>query len=310
RTLGVGYENIDALVQGHFGLKVLLVFGGLKFLSWVIALGSGTSGGTLAPLFMIGGSLAAVISIGMGHLAPWFGIDPRIAALVGMAAIFAGSSRALLTAVVFCFETTRHASCLLPLLGGGIAAYLISALMMRNTIMTEKIARRGVRVPSEYTADYLQQVAVGAAMSREVVSLKSSDELDDVRRWLVRGEEAAQHQGYPVLDDAGHVRGVITRRHLLDPNVPGIRRIGDMIKRPPIVVYETHSLREAADHMVDGDVGRLVVVSRDPPYEVRGMLTRGDILSAHRQRLHEASDANRRIRWRKMLHRGSPGAAP
>ncbi|TAM47814.1 MAG: chloride channel protein, partial [Burkholderiaceae bacterium] len=143
RTLGVGYDNIDALVQGHFGVTMLFTFGTLKFVSWVISLGSGTSGGTLAPLFMIGGSLGALLGSGVGEVLPWFHVDIRIAALVGMAAIFAGSSRAFLTAIVFSFETTRQAACLLPLLGGCTAAYLISALLMRNTIMTEKIARRG-----------------------------------------------------------------------------------------------------------------------------------------------------------------------
>src|SRR5699024_3259011 len=160
-----------------------------------ISLGSGTSGGTLAPLFMIGGSLGALISYGVAAAFPAFGIDPRIAALVGMAAIFSGSSRALLTAIVFAFETTRQPATLLPLLGGCTAAYLISALIMRNTIMTEKISRRGVRVPDEYTADYLRQVTVGKACTRDVVTLKTSDELGDVRGWLNSGRAEAQHQG-------------------------------------------------------------------------------------------------------------------
>src|SRR5574337_1306308 len=202
RTLGVGYDNIDALVQGHFGLSMLISFGALKFISWVIALGSGTSGGTLAPLFMIGGSLGAVVGIGINHLMPSFHIDPRIAALVGMAAIFAGSSRALLTAVVFAFETTRQPATLLPLLGGCTAAYLISALLMRDTIMTEKIARRGVRVPTGYAADYLEQVSVGQVCSREVVTLKTTQTLAEVRPWLAQGGPETHHQGFPVVDES------------------------------------------------------------------------------------------------------------
>ncbi|HET6631094.1 MAG TPA: chloride channel protein [Rhodanobacteraceae bacterium] len=303
RTLGVGYSNIDAIVSGHFGVTTLAMLCVMKFISWSIALGSGTSGGTLAPLFTIGGAFGALVGIGGVMVAPGLGIDPRMAALVGMAAIFAGSSRALLTSIVFALETTHAMHGLLPLLGGCAAAYLISGLFMRNTIMTEKIARRGVRVPSEYAADYLDQVAVGDAMSHGVVTLKSSDELDEVRRWLMRGSEAAQHQGYPVLDDTGRVRGVLTRRDLLDPDVPGIRHIGDMLKRPPIVVHPNHSLREAADHMVAGNVGRLMVVSREPPYALLGILTRGDVLSAHARRLRETSSASRYLRWHQMLHR-------
>ena len=302
-TLGVGYDNIENIVAGHFGVKVLIALCLLKFLSWVIALGSGTSGGTLAPLFTIGGALGALIGLGLAAIAPSFGVDPRIAALVGMASIFAGASRALLTSIVFAFETTRQPVGLLPLLGGCTAAYLISALIMRNTIMTEKIARRGVRVPTEYAADFLEQISVGAACTRDVRSLRTSDELGEVRHWLNSGKIEAQHQGFPVLDDNGRVRGVITRRDLLYPDLPGLKRIGEMLKRPPIVVGEEHSLREAADHMVAENVGRLIVVASDNESRMVGILTRGDLLSAHARRLREARDAGRHIRIRQTLKR-------
>lgn len=298
-TLGVGYDNIDALVQGHWGLTMLLTFGALKFISWVIALGSGTSGGTLAPLFMIGGSMGAAIGIGINHFMPAADIDPRIAALVGMAAIFAGSSRALLTAVVFAFETTRQPACLLPLLGGCTAAYLISALIMRNTIMTEKIARRGVRVPSEYAADYLDQVAVGEVCSRDVVSLKANQTLAEVRPWLNESAEETRHQGFPVVDEAGHVCGVLTRRTLLDPQWHYTHTLAELVTRKPIAVNEGHSLREAADHMVAEKVGRLIVVSKDDPHKLVGILTRGDILASHAQRLREARESSRHLKLRQ-----------
>ncbi len=297
RTLGVGYDNIDALVQGHFGLAMLVSFGALKFISWVIALGSGTSGGTLAPLFMIGGSLGAVVGIAIDRVMPGFNLDPRIAALVGMAAIFAGSSRALLTAVVFAFETTRQPACLLPLLGGCTAAYLVSALLMRNTIMTEKIARRGVRVPSEYAADYLDRVSVGTVCSRDVASLKTGQTLAEVRRWLNEESAHSHHQGFPVVDEHGHVRGVLTRRSLLDPQWHYTLTLGELVTRPPIAVSEDNSLREAADHMVAESVGRLVVVSKDDPHKLVGIITRGDVLAAHAKRLREARHSSRHLRF-------------
>ena len=152
RTLGVGYENIREILAGNIvgGALMALVF--LKLISWAIALGSGTSGGTLAPLFTIGGGLGGLLGILCVQWFPGLGVDPRIAALVGMAAVFAGASRALLTSVVFAFETTRQPIGLLPLLGGCSAAFLISSLMMRYTIMTEKLARRGTHVPSDYVA--------------------------------------------------------------------------------------------------------------------------------------------------------------
>ena len=303
KTMGVGYDNIVDILGGRLALGALAFLCAMKFLSWSIALGSGTSGGTLAPLFTVGGALGALAGLALVALMPGLGVDPRIAALVGMAAIFAGASRALLASVVFAFETTHQAAGLLPLLGGCSAAYLVSALTMRNTIMTEKIARRGVRVPTEYAADYLEQVLVRDACTRDVVSLRTKDALGDVRHWMQSGRGEAQHEGYPVVDDAGRVRGLVTRRMLLDPAEPGNRRIGELSLRPPMVVHEHHSLREAADHMVAENVGRLIVVGVDAPHPLVGILTRGDILSAHARRLKEAHEGRRHIRWRASSRR-------
>ncbi len=173
--------------------------------------------------------------------------------------------------------------------------------MMRHTIMTEKIARRGVRVPSEYAADFLDHVLVRDHATREVVTLKTSDDLADVRRWLASGEAQAQYLGYPVIDPIGNVRGLITRRELLDPTTTDSKRIGDLLVRAPVFVYEDNSLREAADHMVQENVGSVVVVSRAAPQKLLGVLTRGDLVTAHSRRLHETHDANRHIRIRQAI---------
>jgi H+/Cl- antiporter ClcA len=303
-TLGVGYTNIEQIVSGGFTLQALLFLCVMKFLSWVIALGSGTSGGTLAPLFTIGGAFGGAVGFAALLLFPHLGIDPRIAGLVGMAAMFAGASRALLTSVVFAFETTQQPAGLLPLLGGCAAAYLISCLTMRNTIMTAKIARRGVRVPTEYAADYLDQVLVRDGATRDVVALQTSDELGQIRRWLASGDPKAQFLGYPVLDDARNARGIITRRELLDPTLAESKRIGDLLTRAPVIVYEDHSLREAADHMVEENVGSVLVVARDAPQKLLGVLTRGDLVSAHTRRLQENHDADRHIRIRQAIKKG------
>ena len=151
-TLGVGYDNIEHIVAGDVVGTALLSLCLLKLLSWTIALSSGTSGGTLAPLFTIGGGFGALAGGTIVALFPSLGVDVRLAALVGMAAMFAGASRALLTSVVFAFEATREPSGILPLLGGCAAAYLVSGLLMRNTIMTERIVRRGVTVPDAYVS--------------------------------------------------------------------------------------------------------------------------------------------------------------
>jgi len=294
-TLGVGYSNIAAVIAGQLSLAGMISLCLMKLISWSVALGSGTSGGTLAPLFTIGGAMGGAAGLLLVAWAPWLHVDPRIAALVCMAAIFAGASRAFLTSVVFAFETTQQAHGLLPLLGGCAAAYLVSGLMMRNTIMTEKIVRRGVRVPSDYTADYLDQISVGDACSRNVVSLRASQSLAELRPWLGENHPDARHQGFPVLAADGDVLGVVTRRDLLDLNTPNDTLVSSLIQRKLIAVREDHSLREAADHMVEANVGRVVVLSRQEPHRMVGIITRGDLLAAHAQRLREARNLSRHI---------------
>jgi CIC family chloride channel protein len=150
RTLGVGYDNIEQTVAGQLAGGALAALVACKLVSWTIALGSGTSGGTLAPLFTVGGGLGALLGTAVAVAAPGLGVDPRMAALVGMAAIFAGASHALLTSVVFAYETTHQSAGLLPLLAGCSAAYLVSLRLMPTSIMTEKLARRGIHVRTEY----------------------------------------------------------------------------------------------------------------------------------------------------------------
>ncbi|GLQ51327.1 chloride channel protein [Dyella flava] len=294
-TLGVGYTNIASVLAGQFGLGTMLALCLLKLVSWLVALGSGTSGGTLAPLFTIGGAMGGVIGLALVHVAPWLQIDPRMAALICMAAIFAGASRAFLTSVVFAFETTQQPHGLLPLLGACAAAYLISGLMMRNTIMTEKIVRRGVRVPSDYAADYLDQIYVSDACSRDVVSLRANQTTGEIRDWLGCDGTTTKHQGFPVIDPHGKLVGVVTRRQIYQTSTPDNASLQSLITRPPLVVREDHTLREAADHMVESEVGRLIVVSKDAPHTMVGIVTRGDLLAAHAKRLKEARDAARQL---------------
>jgi H+/Cl- antiporter ClcA/predicted transcriptional regulator len=294
RTLGVGYYNIeDFLSFGTSGSTLTIQFIGflclMKFISWSICLGSGTSGGTLAPLFTIGGGMGLLLGALGQHLLPQAAIDPRMAALVGMAAIFAGASRALLASVVFAFETTLQPLGLLPLLAGCSASFLVSALFMRNTIMTEKIARRGVRVPAEYHADFLDQILVRDVATTDVVSLRLDQTIEQVRKIINNGSTPGpSHQGFPVVNADDIVVGVVTRRHLLDPDRPGDHTLAELLRRPPVVVYSDSTLREAADHMVNHDIGRLPVVDRGKPGKLVGFITRSDILSSHRRRLRES----------------------
>ncbi len=283
-TMGVGYDNIDRILQGGLVGQAVVVFCLLKFVSWSLSLGTGTSGGTLAPLFTLGGGLGSVLGTAAVWAFPSAGVDVRIAALVGMAALFAGASRALLASVVFAFETTRQPMGLLPLLGGCTAAYLVSAMLMRHSIMTEKIARRGARVVSDYVADFLDQVLVSDVAAAPVVVVRADDTLEHVRAWMSSHSEGSSHQGFPVVDDDDRLVGVVTRRDLIElEKTSGTVR--EALKRPPSVVYDDSSLRDAVDHMARENIGRLPVVSRSEPDRVIGIVTRSDVIGAHLRRL-------------------------
>lgn len=218
-TMGVGYDNIQRLLTGTAPLKVVAALCFLKYLSWSISLGSGTSGGTLAPLFTIGGALGALLGGLVLHYFPGSEINPATAALIGMAAMFAGASRAWLTSIVFSLETTGQIHGLLPLLGACVAAYFLSFFLMKGSIMTEKIQRRGVKTPDHYEPDILRNVAV-----RELVIPVKASPVPPY--WINASEDAglaAELMGKYNTDslavrddkDDNKLIGVITARSLL-----------------------------------------------------------------------------------------------
>jgi H+/Cl- antiporter ClcA len=274
-TLGVGYYNIRNVLSNHLTVTAVALLCIAKFISWAVALGSGTSGGTLAPLFTIGGALGVLLGTAVVAVAPGIGVDVRIAALVGMAA------------TVFAFETTLQPFGLLPLLGGCAAAYLVSSLLMRNSIMTEKIARRGIRTPGDYEADALDQVHVRDIMSPQVITVRAQDKIAAVRQWLSSQRAETLHQGFPVVDDLGHLVGVVTQRDLREPSVQEQQSVAEIVLRLPRFVYDDCTVRQATDHMVDHDVGRLPVVRRAEPARVVGIVTRSDVLSVYRRRVED-----------------------
>jgi CBS domain-containing protein len=300
RTLGVGYDNIVGTLSGTIVGRALIMLVILKFLSWAVYLGSGTSGGTLAPLFTIGGGLGGWIGGLLAAAAPSLGVDARISALVGMAAIFAGASHALLASVVFAFETTRQPLGLLPLLAGCASAYLMSLLLSRNSIMTEKLSRRGTAVRTEYAVDHLSHVMVRDVATKDVISLAADDTVGTARAWLAgelgAAREASSHQGFPVVSEEGNLVGVVTRRDLLEAGHPDDVRIVEILRRPPAVVFDDMTLRDAADHMVLERVGRLPVVTREDNRRIVGIISRSDLLAAHAPRLAAERDRGRRGR--------------
>jgi H+/Cl- antiporter ClcA len=197
KTLGVGYENITDVLSGNLTLSVVASLCIFKFVSWAVALGSGTSGGTLAPLLTIGGAAGILIAHVILRLFPHSGITFSLAALVAMSAMFAGASRALLTSIVFALESTGQSNALLPLLAGSIAAYFVSFFLMESTIMTEKITRRGVKTPDSFEPDILENISVGQVMCDDGLILSEDNTIGEVRQWLE--QESGYNSNYFIV---------------------------------------------------------------------------------------------------------------
>lgn len=309
RTLGVGYENISTVLSGRAPLGLLLTLCLLKFASWAISLGSGTSGGTLAPLLTIGGASGALLGVAMKHFFPASDVVLPLAALVGMAAMFAGASRALLTSLVFAVESTGQAQALLPLLGACTGAYLVSFLLMGNTIMTEKIARRGIKTPVDYEPDVLDKVPAGQVLQPGVVAIGTDNTIAEVRAWTGREPERVGAH-LIVVDGDGSFAGLVSTVALAnwhaDEHVP----ISTLLQPPSSTVLTTDSLRTVVERMARENVDVLPVLTPGETMRVTGVISYRDILTAYKTRLqdHGAAVPNISLK-RKSLRVLSRGQA-
>jgi len=257
-ALGVGYDNIEAMLNGRtVGLMIvgLLV---VKALIWSVALGSGTSGGVLAPLLIIGGAMGAAVSGLMPQASPGFW------ALLAMAATMGGTMRAPLTATLFATELTGNTHLLLPLITACAAAHAVTVLLMKRSILTEKLARRGHHVAREYRVDPFVLTRVGEIMTTDVESVPASLSLHGAARFLLSPE--LRHPSFPVVDADGRVLGVID-----PPSILAWRRAGRHRQTPLAELLEGQSfpvahadefLDELADRLMAADRAHLPVVSR------------------------------------------------
>lgn len=288
RTLGVGYDNLRTLLDGQLALGAIAALAGLKFLSWWIALGSGTSGGTLAPLMTIGGACGALLGHAL-HGLPGFEAFPiGLAALIGMAATFAGASRAFLASVAFAFEATHATHALGPLLLGCGAAVLVSRVLMRETIMTEKLSRRGVRIPSDYEPDFLHGRHVDSVMEREPLTVRPLETVAALAgRLATPGSPWHDVRLVPVTEADGTLVAVISRADLFAAlEAAPESTVLEAGVRHPVSIHPDDDLATAADRMIFHGIGRLPVVDRSPAPKLLGLLTRRSILEARRHREH------------------------
>jgi H+/Cl- antiporter ClcA len=311
-ALGVGYDNIDRMLQGDYAFRFLIGLVVVKSLIWAIALGSGTSGGVLAPLLIMGGAMGGLL-----HLAGLPGGDTTLWPLIGMAAVMGGTMRSPLTGVLFAVELTADTGAILPLLIAATLSHCFTVLVMKRSILTEKVARRGFHVSREYSVDPLELLSVAEAMSTNLVTIPASLPLPEVLTRYFAGGGPERHQGYPVVDQAGNLLGMITRANLLEDWVSRFIAGGadgeakppssiiayDLIEREPITAFPSESCRSAAERMAEAGVGRLPVVDPVDTQRLIGILTRSDLL---KPRARQAAEERKRERF--LAPRFFPGA--
>ena len=282
QILGVGYDTIRALLGGTLVGRALLELLVGKTLIWCIALGSGTSGGVLAPLLIIGGALGALE-------AHWIPIgDPSLWAMISMAAIMGGTMRAPFTAIVFILELTHDVNVMPALLVGCIASHAVTVLLMRRSILTEKIARRGHHIAREYSVDALERLRVRDVMDPDPATVPASMPVADLASRIARGDPAlTHHHALPIVDEDGSLAGIITRSDILRSLGTTERTVLEAGSRELIVAYADETLGSATARMLRRNVGRLPVVNRDAPQEIVGYLGRPNILAARLRELDE-----------------------
>ena len=278
-TLGVGYDNITQLLSGSLPVMLALTLCIFKFLSWAIALGSGTSGGTLAPLLTIGAGSGLLIGVAWNQAFPGMALPLNGAALVGMSAMFAGASRALLTSIAFALETTGQGNALLALLGACTAAYIISFLLMENTIMTEKIVRRGVKTPDAFELDLLSLLTVADALQEPPLLLKSDMTTGELLQHIhSTGKKPPLY--FVIVNGQDEFRGILSMGSITATSNPGTKLV-TLIRTPTFFLMPTDSLAAALHLMAEEQSDVLPVLQQEGEPAVAGILSYRDILAAY-----------------------------
>ncbi|WP_242098585.1 chloride channel protein [Sphingomonas sp. CROZ-RG-20F-R02-07] len=277
RVLGAGYANIQALLDGSLAMRVILTLLVVKAIVWLVALGSGTSGGVLAPLLIMGGAFGALLGQFLpGSIGFW--------AMIGMAGMMSGAMRAPLTGALFAVELTGHFDALPATIAAATGAYAISVLIMRRSILTEKIARRGRHILQEYTVDPHEFLQAEQVMTPDPAVLSGTMSIKDAVAFFGDG---ATHRTYPVVNDSGRLLAMVSRSDALRWKVEGElpeTSLVEALSDPSQPFAYLHSpIGEVADLMVESGIGRIPIVEVGTD-RVLGILSRHDLLKVRSAR--------------------------
>ncbi|WP_274649676.1 chloride channel protein [Paenibacillus humicola] len=301
RALGVGYDSIGQLVAGHFAVHLLLGFLLVKSVIWIVALGSGTSGGVMAPLLIIGGSSGAALAA-LVH-AP----DPGVWAMIGMAAVFSGVTRSPLTTVVFMLELTHDLSVLMPVLLACTVAAGLSALILPRSILTEKIARRGRHIARDYAVDPLEQLKVSQLELMPLTVFHEGETVADALEKIRRSPGDYRYKGYPLLSAEGRLLGEVLKA--------GLEQLAERedARHSPLPLYFSAPVPAISPDQTIGDVCHLMLSEDrhryyvvDPDGRPLGMLTRRLILESRRKHWEEENKRERFLYFSRRSEAAGP----
>ncbi len=291
RVLGVGYDTLSDILNNSLPLKLLLLVALCKSLAMILSLGSGASGGLLAPMFMSSAAMGAVFAMGVNHWIPGAHLSPGACALLAMAAVFGSASRATFAFIVFAFEIVRDYNAVLPLMVVSVMADALAVRYLPNSIMTEKLARRGLDTNQEYEINALKQVKVAEVMARDVATIEPTATVRAAADRFSAGDlQGSRHHALPIVDAAGRLQGMVTQGDLLralgiDP--AGEANVLEAGTRALIVAYPDERVFDAVSKMLANNVGRLPVVDRADPHRLVGYINRAGAMQSWRGHLHE-----------------------
>ncbi|GAB2894516.1 chloride channel protein [Paralcaligenes ginsengisoli] len=293
-ALGVGYDNITHLLANDLTMRTVALLLVVKVIIWSVALGSGTSGGVLAPLLIFGGAIGALLTPWLPHA------DPGFWALLGMAAMMGGTMRAPLTSSLFAVELTGNFEVLLPVLTACLFAYGLTVLLLKRSILTEKIARHGHHITREYHVDAFDLVRAGSVMTKTVKTLPASTTVAETIAFFTTVEH--RHTSYPVVDENQRVLGLVSRadslawsldKELEDSTLQEVMQDQDLM-----LGYPDEMTGRVADRMALSGVGRIPIVDRANGRLI-GLIARKDLMQVRALRLSEEDDRTAYFRWRR-----------
>jgi CIC family chloride channel protein len=306
QALGVGYSTIGNLVKGDVTSSVIIGVLVVKTIIWTVSLSSGTSGGTLAPLLMMGGALGGVEAMFLPHVANGFW------STISMGAVFGATLGSPFAAIVFMLEVTHDANLLLPLLIAVMLGHGVLVLTLRRSILTERISRRGYHLSREYSVDPLEILFVREVMSTDVIALPEGMSVAELRARFDEGERLTQGL-YPVVDAQGNLTGVLTSSNLHELMIRNLDRVELTTVQEslvqPAIAYPDEPLRVAVQRMAETGLTRFPVVSHDDPPRLVGMLSLSAVLRARARNLEAERRREQILPMRTFFPFGSRPAA-